>query len=178
MAIDRLPAPKAESVVAVVLALLAVFVLVFSLDQPAADTSHPVNSVVEQTLARLIPEEGFSAKPYLDSNGILTIGIGTNIGEGITRREAEFLLRERLAVTYQTLTADLPWLSDAPERQQSAILDMGYQVGVHGLLKFHGMLSALESGDCPAAKAAALDSAWARETPERAKRVTAILCEN
>ena len=69
----------------------------------------------------------FAPEPYLDSLGVWTIGFGTNIGEGITRREAEFLLRERLAGTYQTLTADLPWLSDAPERQQSAILDLGYQ---------------------------------------------------
>ena len=121
---------------------------------------------------------GLSRQAVPDSRGILTIGFGTNIGEGITRREAEFLLRERLAVTYQTLTSNLPWLSDAPERQQSAILDMGYQLGPHGVLGFHGMLSALESGDCPAAKAAALDSAWARETPERAKRVTALLCED
>ena len=127
---------------------------------------------------RIMADEGFRAEPYPDSRGILTIGFGTNIGEGITRREGEFLLRERLAGTYQTLTKELPWLSDAPERQQSAILDMGYQLGPRGLLKFHGMLSALEAGDCPAAKAAALDSAWARETPERAERVTAILCEN
>ena len=54
---------------------------------------------------RIMAEEGFRAKPYPDSRGILTIGFGTNIGEGITRREAEFLLRERLAVTYQTLTS-------------------------------------------------------------------------
>ena len=136
------------------------------------------DSVVEQTLARLKPEEGFRAKPYLDSQDILTIGFGTNIGEGITRREAEFLLRERLEATYETLFKELPWLSAAPEGQQSAILDLGYQIGVHGLLGFHGMLSALEAGDCPTAKAAALDSEWARETPKRAERVTAILCED
>ena len=136
------------------------------------------DSVVEQTLARLKPEEGFSAKPYLDSQDILTIGFGTNIGEGITRREAEFLLRERLEATYETLFKELPWLSDAPERQQSAILDMGYQLGPHGVLEFHDMLAALEADDCPTAQAAALDSEWARETPERAERVTDILCED
>ena len=55
---------------------------------------------------------------------------------------------------------------------------MGYQLGARGVLKFHGMLSALEADDCPTAKAAALDSDWARETPKRAERVTAILCED
>ena len=127
---------------------------------------------------RISADEGFRADLYKDIEDVWTIGFGTNIGEGITRREGEFLLRERLAGTYQTLTSDLPWLSDAPERQQAAILDMGYQIGAPGLLKFHDMLSALEAGNCPVAKAAALDSEWARETPKRAERVTAILCED
>ena len=128
-------------------------------------------------LDRIMADEGFRSKPYPDQNGILTIGFGTNIGEGITRREGEFLLRERLAGTYESLTKALPWLSAAPERQQAAILDLGYQIGPHGVLGFHDLLSALEADNCPAAKAAALDSDWARETPQRAKRVTAILCE-
>ena len=133
-------------------------------------------SVVEQTAARLKSEEGFRAKPYPDLRGVMTIGFGTNIGEGITRREGEYLLRERLGATHETLTKELPWLSAAPERQQSAILDMGYQLGVHGVLEFHHMLASLESGDCPAAKVAALDSDWWRETPQRAERVTVLLC--
>ena len=83
-------------------------------------------------LNRIMADEGFRDKPYPDTEGILTIGFGTNIGEGITRREAEFLLRERLAGTYETLTGDLPWLPAAPERQQAAILDMGYQLGPRG----------------------------------------------
>ena len=163
---------KATIEMAFLLSLLGVFLWV------VFGTAGVTDSVVDQTLARLKPEEGFRAKPYPDSRGVMTIGFGTNIGEGITRKEAEYLLRERLAGTYQTLTKELPWLSAAPERQQSAILDMGYQLGPHGVLEFHGMLSALEADDCPTAKAAALDSAWARETPSRAKRVTAILCEN
>ena len=143
----------------------------------AGDATEPV-AVVEQTLDRLKDEEGFRSKPYPDSRGVLTIGFGTNIERGITRDEGEYLLRERLTATHDSLTKALPWLSAAPEGQQSAILDMGYQLGPHGLLGFHNMLSALEADDCPAAKAAALNSDWARETPKRAERVTAILCED
>ena len=81
-------------------------------------------SVVEQTLARLKNEEGFRSKPYTDSRGVMTIGYGTNIGEGITRREGEYLLRERLAAMHEGLTKELPWLSDAP--QGPAIGNPGY----------------------------------------------------
>ena len=142
----------------------------------AAISSYPVGSVVDQTLERLKVEEGFRSRLYKDSRGVVTIGYGTNVGEGITRSEGEYLLRERLTATHDSLTKQLPWLSAAPDGQQSAILDMGYQLGPHGLLGFHVMLSALEAGECEAAKAAALDSAWARETPARAERVTEILC--
>ena len=158
----------------ITLSMLGISFLVVSL----IPADMPAESVVEQTLERLKNEEGFRAKPYRDSRGVMTIGYGTNIGEGITRMEAEYLLRERLAVMHEGLTKELPWLSDAPKGQQSAILDMGYQLGVHGVLEFHDMLAALESGDCPAAKVAALDSEWWRETPERAERVTALLCED
>ena len=36
---------------------------------------------------------------------------------------------------------------------------------------FHDMLAAIERGDFTAARAAALDSVWARETPARARMV-------
>ena len=53
---------------------------------------------------------------------------------------------------------------------------MAYQLGVHGVLEFKEMLASLERGDCQAARRQALESAWARETPARAKRVTERLC--
>ena len=60
---------------------------------------------------------------------------------------------------------------------QGALVSMAYQLGCTGLMGFKGMLSALEQGDCPTAKAEALDSDWARETPERAHRVSERLCK-
>ena len=41
-------------------------------------------------------EEGFRSKPYQDKEGVLTIGYGLNLTNGITRAEAEWLLRSRL----------------------------------------------------------------------------------
>ena len=147
---------------------------------PVAEQPEPVEildvAVLERTLEWLEFEEGFRADIYLDSVGVRTIGFGTAIGQGITRREAKYLLHERLTITRDRLNRNLPWLSDAPRGQQSAIMGMGYQLGVRGLLGFRIMLAALEVGDCPAAQAAALDSNWARKTPARAERVTAILC--
>ena len=66
---------------------------------------------------------------------------------------------------------------DRPIHEQGALLDLSWQAGVEGLLEFTGMLAALEREDCAEAKRQALDSVWARKTPERANRVTSRLCE-
>ena len=52
---------------------------------------------------------------------------------------------------------------------------MAYQMGVTGLSKFKNMLTAVELGDFDEAANQALDSRWARQTPERATRHAEML---
>ena len=141
-----------------------------------------VNPVVEL----LKVQEGFRAEAYTDTRGNLTIGYGTDLSFGISRDEGEDLLRSRLdkSLTYLAFRWKPYWgwggrwwpFTGMPSETRRSLLDMSYQLGVNGVLEFTEMLAALERGDCPSAKAAALDSAWHRETPERAVRVTALLC--
>ena len=119
-------------------------------------------------------EEGFRSHPYDDSRGVLSIGYGTNIGEGITRAEAEYLLRERLTQRWTELRKAWPVVSTLPTPVQFAVLDMAYQLGVQGVLGFHKMLAALASGDYNAAAKEADLSKWAIETPNRARRVVRV----
>ena len=138
----------------------------------AGDSASPVDGV----LATIQAEEGFRAKPYRDTRGVLTIGYGTNLEAGITRAEAAYLARERLQRAQDQLAADDPWTVDLPIGSREALLDMAYQLGVEGVQGFRVMLAALKSGDCEGAKAAALDSVWDRQTPARAAAVTGRLC--
>ena len=108
----------------------------------------------------------------------MTIGYGINLDQGITPREADALSRIRLEDNFHRLASEWPPYVGQPMGTQVALLDMDYQLGDHGVLSFHDMLGALKVGDCPAAKAAALDSLWANQTEGRAKEVTAILCED
>ena len=119
-------------------------------------------------------EEGFRSHAYDDSRGVLSIGYGTNIGEGITRAEAEYLLRERLMQTWADLRKAWPAISTLPTSVQFAVLDMAYQLGVHGVLGFHKMLAALAGGDYNTAAKEADLSRWAIETPDRARRVVRV----
>ena len=135
-----------------------------------ADPIPSMDSLIATVMVRLQQEENFEAKPYPDTLGGLTIGYGTAIGEGITRTEAAYLLRERLVDTRKRLAkAWTPFDAMSPH-VQAALLDMGYQLGVEGVLEFDDMLAALERGDYAAAQAAALDSEWAVQTPARARR--------
>ena len=150
-------------------------------DHPPPDTSPDTAisaTVVEQTLVRVKAEEGRRLKPYKDIFGVWTIGFGINLDQGITPREAEALSRIRLEDNFHRIALEWSPYAKQPTLTQVALLDMDYQLGDHGVLGFHDMLGALEADDCPAAKAAALDSLWARQTEGRAKEVTAILCED
>lgn len=66
----------------------------------------------------------------------------------------------------------------SPVRQR-AILNMAFQLGVDGVLKFRRMIAALDRGDYARAAIEALDSKWAKEdTPQRAARVAKSLYED
>ena len=132
----------------------------------------PTEDKIFSSLVEILKvEEGFRSKPYLDSRGVLTIGYGTNIYDGISKIEADYLLKWRLHRAETKLTE--LWLpyKDQPRSVQIALLDMSYQLGVYGLLKFHQTLARLESKDYSGAADSALDSLWAKQTPRRAARV-------
>ena len=121
-------------------------------------------------------EEGFRSKPYKDSEGVLTIGYGLNLSEGITRAEAGWILRSRLDHATHCLERNWKPYYRMPQQTQDALSEMAYQLGCAGVLEFHLMLSALDRGECADAKLKALDSDWSRETPARAHRVVGRLC--
>ena len=121
-------------------------------------------------------EEGFRGKPYRDSEGVLTIGYGLNLDQGITRAEADWILRGRIGHAIHCIERNWEPFIRMPQPTQDALTDMAFQLGCVGLMEFEDMLSALASGDCDSAKAAALESDWARETPARARRVSDRLC--
>lgn len=146
-------------------AVAATACLLSNFDRPG-----PVDRLVD----RLKIEEGFRPKPYRDTRGIMTIGYGTAIELGISPQEGAILLRYRLVEKEKELASAWPPYGEQPESIQSALLDMSYQLGVHGVLEFHDMLAALTRKDYEAATRAVEQSAWNRETPKRVERVAAV----
>jgi lysozyme len=126
-------------------------------------------------LSQLEEHEGFRSSAYTDSEGWLTIGIGRQIdkrkGGGITREEARMLLSNDVARVKREILAALPWWADLDDVRQRVLVEMGFQLGVPGLLKFKNTLRAVEAGDWHDASAGMLASKWARQTPKRAEKL-------
>ncbi len=117
-------------------------------------------------------DEGLRLKPYHCTEGKLTIGYGRNLEDvGISESEAEAMLAADIKNVEDALHQRLPIYTKLSEARVRALTNMGFQLGVGGLLKFKNMIAALERGDWEEAARQALDSRWARQTPERAARV-------
>ena len=128
-------------------------------------------------LADLKRDEGFRSRPYRDSEGLLTIGYGTLIEEGITEDEAATLLASRLADIVAELERRRPLGREVPAPVARGLCNMAYNLGVPRLLGFERMWAALAAADYEAAAAEALDSKWARQVGARATRVAALIRE-
>jgi lysozyme len=123
----------------------------------------------------LILDEGILLKPYRCTAGKLTIGIGRNLDDvGISKTETLALLAADIERAEQGLDYFAPWWRSLPEPAARGLVNMAFNLGAGGLAGFKGMLLALEIGDYALAAAEALDSKWAKQVGDRAKRISAL----
>lgn len=129
----------------------------------------------------LVLEEGYRASVYKDHLGFYTIGIGTCIDAkracGITFEQAKRLAEDKIIEIEKELYQRALWWQGESSNRRRALVLMAYQLGVSGLLNFKKMTWAMQHGDYKQAYKEALDSNWARQTPERAKRVAKLILE-
>lgn len=131
-----------------------------------------MNSKLIEQLRR---DEGEVLHAYTDTLGFLTIGVGRLIdrrrGGGISKDEAAYLLNNDIARVDAELRSKLSWFGQLDEVRQAALINMGFQLGVAGLLEFTRSLACIRDGRFAEAETHLLASKWATQTPARAKRV-------
>ena len=121
-------------------------------------------------------DEGFMPVPYRCTAGKLSIGYGTNIQDGITKDEALLLMRHRLGKVIDALESRLPFWAKLTDGRRRVLANMGYQLGIGGLIGFRRMLAAMERGDYDTAGREMMDSKWARsDSPARAQRLRTMM---
>ena len=128
---------------------------------------------------RLKINEGFRGTPYRCTENILTIGYGFAIKDLVlTEEEASYLLANRVAQKHLQLSESLDWYDDLPPEVQGVVLEMVYQIGYRGFCKFKKTISHLKEKEFKNAADEMLDSLWAKQTPNRAFRLSEIVREH
>jgi lysozyme len=125
---------------------------------------------------QLTGDEGKRRTVYQDHLGFWTIGIGRLVdgrkaGAGLRDNEIAFLLSNDIADRTQALTQLLPWFVMLDPARQGVLLNMSFQMGVEGLMKFKQTLSYVKQGVYKLAAESMLQSLWAQQTPLRAERL-------
>ena len=127
--------------------------------------------------AQLILHEGIRLKPYRDTVGKLTIGVGRNLTDrGISQGEAMELLENDIAACVGALNHALPWFPTLDPMRQRVLIDLCFNLGRDGLLLFHRMLEAIRVADYSLAAKELRASKWAHQVQaSRVLRLTKML---
>ena len=124
----------------------------------------------------LVYDEGETTKPYYCTGGYLTNGCGLNLEVLEMPKEVADLWLDYVLKDIDKKIVYYPLLNSAyiicSEVRKMALKNMMYQMGVSGASKFKNMLTAIIEGDFEKAADEALDSKWAEQTPNRAKRIS------
>jgi len=117
--------------------------------------------------------EGIRDRPYKDSVGILTIGIGRNLqAKPLSRAAINFLLEEDLVEVRYSVRKSLPWSFRLDPVRLAVLHDMAFNLGINGLLSFKNTLDLFERGEYEKAADNMLKSKWAKQVGARAVRLS------
>ena len=118
---------------------------------------------------RLSAEEGLRLKPYRDTVGKLTIGVGRNLDDvGISIDEAMLMLANDISRTVAALRKAHPWFDGLDEVRQEVLADMAFNMGEAGIDTFVTTLACVQAGRYIAAADAMGQSKWASQVGARA----------
>jgi lysozyme len=130
---------------------------------------------IEMLKKMLILDEGDSPTLYKCTAGKWTIGVGRNLDDvPLAKHERMYLLESDISRLITNAQIHDIIVNIDPVRQ-AVILDMAFNLGIKGLLKFKGMLEALKSGDYTTASLEMLDSRWATQVGHRATRLAYMM---
>ena len=126
---------------------------------------------MQKLIENLKRHEGLRLKPYLCSEGKITIGFGRNLEDmGISEKEAEMLLMSDIQRCYEELDV-FSWFHDLDQVRQEAMVNMLFNLGLPTFLEFKRTLKFMAEGAYSQAAAEMLDSKWANQVGDRAKEL-------
>ena len=126
--------------------------------------------------AQLAVDEGKMDRMYLDSEGIPTIGIGHNLRDvPLSARAMRVIFEDDTAQAIADAKRLVPMFDYLTEERKSVVCNMAFNLGYTRLSKFKNTLAAINEGRYADAAREMLDSTWAKQVGDRAKRLAAIM---
>ena len=129
-------------------------------------------------------DEGVRYSPYLDSEGIKTVGVGHNLGAHLlelsyplTNEQVNQILADDLVRVFSGLDRKIGWWRNLSYARMRVLANMAFNLGVDGLLKFRRMLLAVERGHYDQAAREMLQSKWATQVFGRAVRLAEMMAK-
>lgn len=130
----------------------------------------------DPVMDQLIAHEGLRLKPYRDTVGKLSLGVGRNLDDvGISRGEALGMLANDVQKVEHGLDLNCPWWTSLDPVRQRVLIDMGFNLGIDGLLGFRNTLKLIQAGQYEQASAALLLSKWASQVGKRAETLAQMM---
>ena len=138
----------------------------------------------ERLLKSVKEHEGFRSKVYLDTLGKRTVGYGHLCVEDHWEDDKEYewgYLEEILIKDLREAIAGADELieqhncKDLEGQAKEVVVEMIFQLGKTGVSKFKKMWEALSEYNYIGASFEMLDSKWANQTPNRAKKMAALM---
>ena len=120
--------------------------------------------------------EGFKNKPYTDTVGKLTIGIGRNLTDrGLSNEEILYLFQNDLKQHTAELERAFPWVALLDPVRKAVLIDMAFNLGIPKLSKFVTTLGHVKEGRYEKASETMLQSLWASQVGSRAQRLSKMM---
>jgi lysozyme len=130
-------------------------------------------TLIDNLKTQLTRDEGRRLKPYKDTVGKLTIGVGRNLDdEGISPDECDLFLQNDILTHQAALSAALPWTDSLDEARRGVLIAMSFNMGLENLLHFKKTLALVQAGNYDAAGDEMLVGPWATEVGARAHRLS------
>ncbi len=132
-------------------------------------------------------DEGVRHKPYMDSLGRWAIGVGFDLAaHGYTHQQimaltstgwsdetTNVMLASSIHTVLAFITAHLPWAASLRSVRNRVLVNMAFNVGCGGLLRFDTFLGLVQRGQYEQAAEDLLTTLAAKELPQRYGRLAA-----
>lgn len=129
----------------------------------------------QRLIDQLILHEAERCRPYVDSVGKITIGVGRNLSDvGLSHAEVMMLLDHDLEECVQDLRV-FPWFAGLDAVRQRVVIDMRFNLGPARFRLFKRMIRCLGEGAFQRAAVEMRESKWYGQVGTRGVRLVQMM---